>query len=284
MPTDHYRHLQQYRGPLDARQLAEGMRAAIRNAQRLYEDACFMFDRSRYPTATALAILCLEEAGKVRILRFFPWARDETEMKEHWEGFRKHTAKTVDAARRAFPGNPMDIAREWKERGAPPLTLEFLQSVGRQLSANVAESRHLPWRFEWAKQLALYVDCLSRSGSAGPVWSEPTLASDRERAQHYLEVARKVVPVHSVEDREVELWVKYLRQVANSVQGDPKGLEDVVAFFTAADAAIDGYCFELESLGLSGPFPVSLVRSFGAMLRTSLNVLSSLPARMPTGE
>jgi AbiV family abortive infection protein len=45
------------------------MNAAIANAQRLAEDAQLLLDAERFPSAASLAILALEEAGKVIILR-----------------------------------------------------------------------------------------------------------------------------------------------------------------------------------------------------------------------
>jgi AbiV family abortive infection protein len=276
MPTGAYRALKQYTGPLDAKQIAEGMRAAIKNAQRLFRDAETLVGLGRYPTATALAILCLEETGKVRLLRSFAWSRDEDDLDGHWRDFRKHTAKTVDAARWAFPGNLVEIAAEWRARGTP-MTQEFLERASRRLASNLANSKHLPHRFEKAKQLAFYVDCLTDGDTAGPIWSEPMIASDRARAEHYLETARKVVPVHDVDDREVELWVRYVGQVARSVAGDPKDPADVIKFLEALATSINGYCSDAEALGVTTPWPMSLVRSLGDLVRIGVATLKAAP-------
>ena len=63
------RVLQQYEGQLTPADAADGMNAAITNAKRLAEDANLLFGRGRYPTASSLAILSLEEQGKCAILR-----------------------------------------------------------------------------------------------------------------------------------------------------------------------------------------------------------------------
>ena len=47
------------------------MNAARRNARRLAEDAKLLLEAGRYPTATALAVLSIEESGKMSILRGF---------------------------------------------------------------------------------------------------------------------------------------------------------------------------------------------------------------------
>ena len=59
----------QYRGRLTNRQIAEGMTAAAANARRLLSDAVLLLEAERWPTAAALAILAIEEAGKQAILR-----------------------------------------------------------------------------------------------------------------------------------------------------------------------------------------------------------------------
>ena len=70
--------LPQYKGKLDPEQIAQGMNAARRNAQRLADDAKLLLSAKRYPTAASLAILSIEESGKVSILRgiaFIPCER-----------------------------------------------------------------------------------------------------------------------------------------------------------------------------------------------------------------
>ena len=56
--------LDQYKGRLLPEQIAEGMNAAVRNATSLVDDANLLLERKRFPSAVALAILAIEEAGK----------------------------------------------------------------------------------------------------------------------------------------------------------------------------------------------------------------------------
>ena len=70
--------LDQYRGTLSPQQIADGMNAAERNAARLLNDAELLLREERHPSATAMAILAIEEAGKNTILRQLSTAKDDT--------------------------------------------------------------------------------------------------------------------------------------------------------------------------------------------------------------
>ncbi len=61
--------LDAYRGKLTPKQIAHGMNVAATNAQRLASDAEALLDAKRFPTAASLAILSIEEAGRILILQ-----------------------------------------------------------------------------------------------------------------------------------------------------------------------------------------------------------------------
>ena len=82
--------LSQYNGRLTPPQIADGMNAAIRNARRLADDARTLLDLGSYPTAASLAVLSIEERGKVSILRHLAMVRD------------RHVPKPAEEA----PANP----------------------------------------------------------------------------------------------------------------------------------------------------------------------------------
>ena len=86
--------LDAYKGRLDATQIAAGMNAARQNAQRLADDARMLLEACRYPSAASLAILSIEEAGKVSILRRLAVAKDDAEAVSCWRDYRSHTKKT----------------------------------------------------------------------------------------------------------------------------------------------------------------------------------------------
>ena len=62
-------YLRPYRGRLTPAQLADGMNAAVENGRRLLRDADLMLANERWATALQLAVLAIEEFGKVGILR-----------------------------------------------------------------------------------------------------------------------------------------------------------------------------------------------------------------------
>jgi hypothetical protein len=66
-----------YRGKLSPKQAAEGMNAAAQNAKRLCEDAQLLFEARKFPTACALAILSIEESGKLPFLREIACVKDK---------------------------------------------------------------------------------------------------------------------------------------------------------------------------------------------------------------
>jgi len=89
------RTITQYTGPLDVEQAAEGITKARANAQSLLADAELLLEHQRWARATALAILSIEEAGKVALIRELLLARDEAELREGWRAYRSHSKKNV---------------------------------------------------------------------------------------------------------------------------------------------------------------------------------------------
>jgi AbiV family abortive infection protein len=89
------RPLNQYAGRLTVQQAAEGIAVALRNAYSLVRDAELLLQHGRHARATALAILAIEEAGKVPIIRAILLARTEAELRDEWRAYRSHTKKNV---------------------------------------------------------------------------------------------------------------------------------------------------------------------------------------------
>lgn len=88
METD----LKPYRGALPPAQIAEGMNAAVTNGSRLLRDARILTDAGRWASACHLAILAVEEFGKISILRRLATARGQ-ELRGVCKEYRQHTAK-----------------------------------------------------------------------------------------------------------------------------------------------------------------------------------------------
>ncbi len=83
----------QYTGPLTVEQAAESITKARANAQSLLADAELLLEHQRWARATALAILSIEEAGKVALIRELLLARDEAELREGWRAYRSHSKR-----------------------------------------------------------------------------------------------------------------------------------------------------------------------------------------------
>src|ERR1039457_2960683 len=119
------RVLQQYKGQLTPADAADGMNAAITNAKRLAEDASLLFGRGRYPTASSLAILSLEEQGKCAILRELLSASSDNEIADCWKilfpkrvtSTEHHWASSRERRRRGVPSGCRGPVESCSRRG-----------------------------------------------------------------------------------------------------------------------------------------------------------------------
>jgi AbiV family abortive infection protein len=164
------------------------MNAAERNAARLVEDAERLLEAGRLPSAVSLAILSIEESGKVSLLRELVLARSPSELKAAWRSYRSHTKKNV-----AW------LLPELVAQGAR--TLEDL----RPLMDPDAEHPHLLDRF---KQIGFYTDCLGEAH-----WSEPEAAIDEHLARQLVAIARLFARGKHHSSRELELWITHVGPV-----------------------------------------------------------------------
>jgi len=77
-------NLDPYHGVLNPFQIAAGLRAAKASAQRLLDDARHLYEIESYPSATALGVLCIEEIGKLPVLRRMALAKTAQEWRQCW--------------------------------------------------------------------------------------------------------------------------------------------------------------------------------------------------------
>ena len=182
MPNEN-RRAQEHRGPLTPAAAATGMNAAIRNAQRLAEDAAFLLEAKRYPTAAALAALSIEESGKVSILRHLAGITDAKAIEQEWRRYRDHRSK-----------NGAWIVPSLVRDGARRLH-EFAETINRA-AEHTAVLNSL-------KQIALYTDCFGNGH-----WSEPVEVIDAELAQSLVQTAVLLAPKRFITVREMELYVE----------------------------------------------------------------------------
>jgi AbiV family abortive infection protein len=179
--------MEQYRGKLSVAQIVEGMNGALRNGRALLEDAELLFEAKRYARACSLAILSIEECGKVPIMRGMLGCHDDKALKAKWREYRSHQIKNV-----------MWILPQLVAEGAKKLT------DLRQIFAPGAEH---PKVLDDLKQVGFYTDCLGKGN-----WSMPSVAVDEDLATSILGIAKVFAGRREIGEREIELWIEYVEK------------------------------------------------------------------------
>ncbi|MBK9147488.1 MAG: AbiV family abortive infection protein [Flavobacteriales bacterium] len=180
----------QYSQKLSPRKAAEGMAAATENAISLLSDAHLLFDNERYERSVALAILAIEEAGKVSILRQILVQDDPKELNRSWKDYRSHTSKNVQWQ---LPALVAEGARQ----------LEEFRGLFDRNSSHGAQLDRL-------KQAAFYTDAV------GPCdWITPKQAITKELAEAIMLIAKVLVRTDKSMCTEpaLELWLKHMKPV-----------------------------------------------------------------------
>lgn len=178
-------NLPQYKGPLSPPMAAKGIAIARKNAARLIADAELLLEGDRCPSASALAILAIEELGKVQIIkRIVLHSDDPKELKEAWKEYRSHRAKNV-----------MWIL--------PKLASEGATTMMQLRPATDVEGDHTKM-LDSVKQLSFYTDCLTNNAR----WSEPGEAVDAPFAPAIIATAKLLNREAETSVRELELWAE----------------------------------------------------------------------------
>jgi AbiV family abortive infection protein len=176
----------QYRGELTVKQTVQGMNGALRNAKRLLEDAKLLLKEKRYPSASSLAVLAIEEYGKVQILRGVLAAKDAGTLKLRWKEYRSHQSKNI----------------MW--------IMPLLKAKGAKTHADLDEifdpqSDH-PKVLDGIKQLGFYSDCFGKCR-----WWEPGISITEKMAEGTVGIAGWLLEAEvEITEREMELWFEYL--------------------------------------------------------------------------
>jgi len=180
--------LASYKGKLTPQQIADGMNAALENAKRLVEDAKLLLNTGRFPTAASLAILAIEEAGKLSALRSLALARDHGEIKDAWKDYRSHTKKNV----------------AWM---LPQIVAQGARKLD-DMKPLFDESSEHPYILDQIKQIGFYTDCLGQAH-----WSEPIKVIENELAKGIVQIAEIMSKGRKITSLEIELWIKHIRPV-----------------------------------------------------------------------
>src|SRR2546430_11396188 len=151
------KRLDQFRGRLSPAEIAAGINAARCNAGRLAQDARLLLPQKRFPSACALSVLAIEEAGKASVLREIALARNDDELKGAWREYRSHTSKN----------------RMW------PIVEFVLKGAGilQDFAPMFRSDANHPLVLDQVKQLSFYTDCLGKAH-----WSAPEEVIDHALA------------------------------------------------------------------------------------------------------
>lgn len=168
------------------------MNAAEHNAVRLAEDAELLLEGGRFPSAAALAILAIEEAGKVTILRHLSVVQDDDKARNDcWRDYRSHTKKNVS----------------WP---LPQLVAEGARNLD-DFSPLFSTGADHPFLLDKVKQISLYTDCLGDMN-----WSEPAEVINEDLAKMLVRIARVLSKHPDTTTKEIELWIKHMKPYIGS--------------------------------------------------------------------
>jgi len=182
------KRLNRFMSKLSPKKISQGMNCAISNAERLVADAELLYQNKRYPSAVGLAILAIEEDGKVAIMRSLAVSRNEEDVREAWRDYRTHTKK-----------NLMLAMPEMVALGARKL--EDFRPI-------FTETEY-PQLFENLKQISFYTDCLGKAH-----WSIPAEVIDEELTKRIVSLAKGLIgKTREVTEKEIELWIKHVGPV-----------------------------------------------------------------------
>ncbi len=186
-----YLSSKRYASALTPAQAAAGIDAAMRTARGLLRDAKLLLENERWQRATALAILAIEEVGKVEIIRSILLARNADELETEWRAYRSHTKKNVGW-----------IFLSLVRRGA-----KKLEDFGPMFDAGSSHGRFLD---------ALKQECFYSTVSDQCDWSLPEQRIKPALAKSVFTAASALVPEGPspmTSEAELKLWVKHLSPV-----------------------------------------------------------------------
>lgn len=181
---------QQFKGTLTPRQIAEGMAAAQKNALRLLEDARLLLDARRFSSASFMAIIAIEEYGKLPILDTMVYTPPD-EIKKKWQAYRSHRHK-----------NQRWVLPQFADSG--------LKSIEEFASATNPDAPHTQLLDE-LKQLCLYTECRE-----GVRWSEPSTFSSEKMAIDLISFAERLISDKPVPVELLEIEAKHLLPAAGA--------------------------------------------------------------------
>jgi len=188
--------VKQYSGRLTVAQIAAGMNYCRDSAKRLLDAARTLYKAGDCATTVSLAVLAIEEVGKLPILRRMVTAVDEDEVHQCWKEFRSHC---------------------WKN-GQANLPLCIKSSVRLDDFRCTVEKGESNQKLDDLKQIGLYVDCVDNAD-----WMSPSEKITDEVAASMLQIASIVCGSDKETSvRELELWKETVGTCPHGALGEMK--------------------------------------------------------------
>jgi AbiV family abortive infection protein len=187
------------------------MAAARRNATRLAQDAELLLSQGRWASASSLAILSIEESGKIGVLRRLSVVPDARAMSKAWQGYRSHHHKL---------GVPIGVDLAGVSLTDPAAIAQAIEDTAKVVK-----------NMDVRKQAGFYTDCVPGAGGQ-PLWSEPERMISEEHAREVVYCANLLLTKREVSLREIELFIEHVGPVV----GTPKIIDGWRKWSVAMDS------------------------------------------------
>jgi len=161
----------QFSSVISVKEAAEGISVTLLNAKELFRDAEILFENGRNPRAIALAILSIEEYGKIEKIKELLLSKQK--IASLWRDLRSHKSK-----------NYFWLFPLLKNMGIT--NYELITSLSSPGSNSVKFLDQL-------KQICFYTEAIENENGKGCLWWLPSDITDADLAKFYLETARVVV-------------------------------------------------------------------------------------------
>lgn len=198
------RRTAEYPPILTSAEIAEGMSAALRNAEDLLDDARLLLKNERYPRAASLAVLAMEEVGKAVILSVFIFIQPSDDGQKLWRAFFSHTDKAFISLK------ILELSQRVRK----------LEEMLEYLEGSFSERSDYPKFLGAIKELGMYSDYLAFP--VGPLWSIPNETIGLEIARDLVIDAENMLCFTAPTADEIELLkthVGSLSQLDSGLEG-----------------------------------------------------------------
>ncbi|WP_342328072.1 AbiV family abortive infection protein [Pedobacter sp. FW305-3-2-15-E-R2A2] len=162
---------QQFSAVINPKEAAEGILLALRNAKELLEDAAVLLENKRYPRVVALAILAIEEYGKVEKIKELLLSKQK--IASLWRELRSHKSKNYPwmfPLLKQMGVNDPELIRDFSNPKSN--CVKFLDEL---------------------KQISFYTEAVKLEAGKGCHWWLPSEIVSDEVADFYYRLAKTIV-------------------------------------------------------------------------------------------